>query len=209
MTGDPAHETEPVGGGLVQATLASAGIGAVAGALAGFVWGGIGGRIAMRIVFLTSDDAVRGLTSDDGFEIGRISGNTIFLLFFTTILGAIAGLLYGLLRMVTAGPVWAVATGVTIATASAAGAAIVHTDGVDFRFLDPVWLTVGLFVFLPGGWALTVVLLEERLVRADGPLGSLPPLVRRRYRGRTGWVILAALTVLGISDLVSDIATLT
>ena len=114
MTADPAHEAEPVGGGFVHATLASAGIGGVAGAVAGFVWGGVGGRIAMRIVFLTSNDSVRGLTSDDGFEIGRISGNTIFLLFFTTILGAIAGFLYGLLRMVTAGPVWAVATGVTI-----------------------------------------------------------------------------------------------
>jgi len=46
---------------------------ALAGGIAGFVWGGVGGRVAMRIVFLTSDDTVRGVISDDGFEIGRIS----------------------------------------------------------------------------------------------------------------------------------------
>ncbi len=95
--------------GLLEAVLTSAGIGCLAGAIAGFLWGGIGGRIAMRVVFLTSNDSVRGLTSDDGFEIGKISGATILLLIFTTILGAIAGFLYGLLRMVTAGPTWAVA----------------------------------------------------------------------------------------------------
>ena len=38
----------------------------------------------MRIVLLTSDDRVRGLTSDDGFEIDVISVATIFLLIFTS-----------------------------------------------------------------------------------------------------------------------------
>ena len=38
---------------------------------------GIGGRIAMRVVFLTSNERVRGVTSDDGFEIGTFSAATI------------------------------------------------------------------------------------------------------------------------------------
>ena len=145
---------------------ASAGIAGAVGAAAGLVWGGIGGRIAMRVVFLTSNEHVRGLTSDDGFEIGTFSGATIFLLIVTTILGAIAGFGVGIIRMVTSGPTWAVAIGTSLATASFVGASIVHTDGVDFRFLDPLWLTVGLFVLIPGLWGATVVVVTERLLRS-------------------------------------------
>ncbi len=196
-------------GGRVEAVLTSAGIGCLAGASAGVLWGGIGGRIAMRIVFLTSDERVRGLTSDDGFEIGTISNATVFLLIFTAILGAIAGFIYGLLRVITAGPTWAVASGVTIATASAGGAGIVHSDGVDFRFLEPLWLTVGLFVLIPGLWALTVALLTDRFLRPGTLLHSAPHFVQRSYWGLTGWIILAAIAALGIRDLAHDIAALT
>jgi hypothetical protein len=127
-------------------------------AAAGLVWGGIGGRIAMRVVFLTSDDQVRGVPSDDGFEIGTFSGATIFLLIFTTILGGMAGFGVGIIRMFTSGPTWDVVIGTSLSTASFAGASIVHTDGVDFRVLDPLWLTVGLFVLIPGLWGATVVI---------------------------------------------------
>ena len=82
------------------------------------------------------------------------------------------------------------------------------TDGVDFRFLDPVWLTVGLFVLIPGLWGATVVVVTERLLRSDHITG-LPPLVHRRYWGATGWTLLVGITTIGIRDLVADIATLT
>ena len=139
------------------------------GAAAGLVWGGIGGRIAMRVVFLTSNEHVRGVTSDDGFEIGTFSGATMFLLIVTTILGGMAGFGVGIIRMVTSGPTWAVAIGISLAAASFGGASIVHTDGVDFRLLDPLWLTVGLFVLIPGLWGATVVVVTERLLRSATP----------------------------------------
>ena len=68
--------------------------------------------------------------------------------------------------MVTSGPNWAVAIGTSLATASFVGASIVHPDGVDFRLLDPLWLTVGLFVLIPGLWGATVVVVTERLLRS-------------------------------------------
>jgi hypothetical protein len=37
--------------------------------------------------------------------------------------------------------------------AVAVGAAIVHTDGIDFHLLDPAWLAIGLFVAIPGVYA--------------------------------------------------------
>ena len=161
----------------------------------------------MRVVFLSSNDGVRGLTSDDGFEIGTISSATMFLLVFSAILGGIAGFGVGIIRMVTSGPVWAVAIGVSLAAAAFAGAGIVHTDGVDFRLLDPLWLTIGLFVLIPGLWGATVVVATERLLRTN--IEGLPRRVHRRYWGASGWMLLVVITTIGVQGLVTDVATLT
>jgi hypothetical protein len=207
---DPARVARPApaprNDSVLAAFGASGGIAGAAGAAAGLVWGGIGGRIAMRVVFLTSNEYVRGVRSDDGFEIGTFSGATIFLLILTTIFGGVAGLGVGIIRMVTSGPTWAVAIGTSLATAAFVGAIIVHTDGVDFTLLDPLWLTIGLFVLIPGLWGLTVVVVTERLLAHY--LTSLPLLVHRRYWGATGWILLVGITTIGIQNLVTDIATL-
>jgi hypothetical protein len=177
---------------------------AVAGAVAGFVWGGIGGRIAMRVVFLTSNDSVRGVTSDDGFEIGIISGETMALLILTTVFGGFAGVAVGLVRPFLAGRTSAVAAGLGSAVALAAGSVIVHADGIDFRFLDPLWLTVGLFVFLPGAWGATVVLLGNRLVARFRGAQTLvaPPWL---WTAVAAWAAVGVIGVLGAIDLVGDI----
>ena len=204
----PSVVSPPRDGSVVAAFCASSALAGAVGAAAGLVWGGFGGRIAMRVVFLTSNERVRGVTSDDGFEIGTISGASMFLLIFAMILGGMAGFGVGILRMVTAGPTWVVAIGTSIAAAAFAGAGIVHTDGVDFRLLDPLWLTVGLFVLIPGLWAATVVVVTERLLRSH-LLEGFPQRVHNRYLGATGWMLLAGITTFGIQGLVADIATLT
>ncbi len=189
------------------ATFAASGvIAAGAGAVAGLLWGGIGGRIAMRVIFLTSDDSVRGLTSDDGFEIGRFSTATMALLILATILGGAAGFGFGIIRMVTSGPTWAVAIGMSLASAAYGGARIVHTDNIDFHALGPLWVTVGLFVLIPGLWGATVVFLTERFLRAD--LEGLPARVQRRYWSATGWVALVGITAIWTRHLLDDITTL-
>ena len=193
---------------VVAAFGVSALVAATAGAAAGLVWGGIGGRIAMRVVFLTSDERVRGLMTDDEFEIGRFSaGDTIFLLIGTTIFGWVAGLGVGIIRMVTSGPTWAVAVGTSLATAASVGASIVDADGRDFRLLEPLWLTVGLFVLIPGLWGATVIVGTERIVHSNQFTG--PPRVHRRYWGATGWILLVGIAIIGIRDLLTDIAMLT
>jgi len=174
----------------------------------------MGGRIAMRIVLLTSDDRVRGLTSDGGFEIGVISAATIFLLIATSILGTIAGLLYGFIRMLLRGPRWLVATGVGIAAAAGAGGGmLVHADGIDFQLLGPLWLTVGLFLLIPGAWGVTVVVLTERLLKSGRIHPYLPHPIDKRLWGAVGntagWLLLAVITALGLLDLVRDVARLT
>ena len=73
---------------LVSATI-------IIGAVSGAIVGGVGGRIAMRILVLTSDEAVKGVTSDDGFEIGRFTlSDTAGLVIITMFIGVLAALLY-------------------------------------------------------------------------------------------------------------------
>jgi hypothetical protein len=135
-------------------------VGAAAGAVVGAVVGGVGGRLAMLILRFTSSDSVIGIESDDGFEIGVISTRTIGLILGMAALGAVNGVLYAALRETIPEslrlPLWTTATG------AAAGALIVHEDGVDFTLLDPSMLAIFFFVALPTVAAAIVVVLVER-----------------------------------------------
>jgi len=54
------------------------------------------------------------------------------------------------------------------------GAALVHTDGVDFRLLGPPWLTIGLFVAIPGVYAALLTVLAERLLEESSWFAHAP-----------------------------------
>ena len=66
---------------------ATLGAGVSAGFLAGVLIGGVGGRLAMLALRLTSDPSLNGVSTDDGFTIGRVSLQTLFLLGVTAGLG--------------------------------------------------------------------------------------------------------------------------
>lgn len=135
-------------------------VGAAAGAIAGAVVGGFGGRLAMLLLRLTSSDDVLGMTSDDGFEIGVVTFDTLQLVLAMAMLGGINGVLYAAFRGAIPPrarlPLW------SLFAAALGGANIVHEDGVDFTFLEPAALAVALFVLLPGAAAAAVVVLVER-----------------------------------------------
>jgi hypothetical protein len=151
----------------------------VIGAGSGAVIGGLGGRLAMRILFLTSGDGVKGLTSDDGFEIGRFTlGDTAGLVVITALIGIFAALLYLVARPFVASlgiptvPAMAVFYGVI------GGAMLVHTDGIDFRVLKPAVLAVALFVAISAGFGAVVTHLIGRAATA----GAWP-------RTRSWWLL--------------------
>ncbi len=135
-------------------------VGAAAGAIAGFLVGGIGGRLAMLLLRLTSPDAVIGLTSDDGFEIGVITTSSLTFVLQMTMLGGVNGVLYAAARNVIPVrlrlPLWAAFAGLF------GGANFVHEDGVDFTVIEPALLAILLFVALPAVAAALVVVLVER-----------------------------------------------
>ncbi len=135
-------------------------VGAAAGAIAGLLIGGIGGRLAMLLLRLTSPDFVIGVRSDDDFEIGVFTTDTIQLIAAMTMFGALNGVAYAAVRgWIPARlrlPLW------TAVSATVVGAGVVHEDGVDFTLLEPAALSIALFVALPAAAAALVVLLVER-----------------------------------------------
>ncbi len=135
-------------------------LGAAAGGAGGALVGGVGGRLAMFLLRLTSDRAVRGIESDDGFVIGRFDVvSTLSLLLVTTVLGAIVGLI------VIAGRPFFPRRGMPIAWALAGavtgGAILIHQDGVDFNALEPPELAVALFIAIPAAGAGLIAWLTE------------------------------------------------
>lgn len=141
----------------------------IIGAIGGFTIGGLGGRLAMRILFITSDSSVKGLESDDGFEIGRFTlGNTVSLLIVTTFIGVLAALLYLLahpfvVRLGVNAVAW------TALFYGVIGASLmVHPDGVDFRRLDPVALGIVMFVAICAGFGAAVAAFLGRATQPGG-----------------------------------------
>lgn len=122
-------------------------LGAAAGGIGGMLVGGIGGRLAMLLLRITSPGYVSGLESDDGFEIGVISLDTLNLIATTAFLGALAGVfvVLALTYMPWGWTTWAWA----LPGATLGGAGLIHGDGVDFTLIQPHWLAVSLFVAVP------------------------------------------------------------
>lgn len=164
------------------ATLLSGGL--LAGLICGAVIGGIGGRLAMLLLRLTSDDTLAGRPTDDGFAIGAVTTDTLFLIAVTTALGAVGGLIYLGLRLWLPPRLRPMLAGLLAATAG--GALIIHPNGVDFTMLTPRWLAVVLFVLLPAAYGISVSIMTERLLRAGG--GG-----NRRWQ----WLALIPLVLIG------------
>lgn len=122
----------------------------LAGVTLGVLVGGVGGRLAMLVLRLTSPDTVVGLTSDDGFEIGRVTlGGTYNLLLVGAVFGVLGAALYGLVAPWLIGPPWFRHTTTALGSGAVVGSMLVHTDGIDFRALEPAWLAIASFVAIP------------------------------------------------------------
>ncbi len=178
------------------ATLAS---GVSAGFLTGLLIGGVGGRLAMLLLRLTSDPALRGAPTDDGFTIGVFSTQTLFLLGVTAGLGILGGLFYLIVRGWIPGRCRVVV--MTVYVGLVGGAGLISPDGIDFNALSPLPLAVAMFVGIAGAYGAVMPWLTERLLR-DGSvmhrgkvwIAGLLPLVAANIVGIL--VVLLALLVL-------------
>jgi hypothetical protein len=165
---------------------------AVAGALAGAVIGGIGGRLAMFVLRLTSDPALRGLKTDDDFTIGIFSGATLFLVIVTTVLGMIGGLVYLVVRgwLPQRGRPWLFGA----LTGIVGGATVIRPGRIDFTLLEPLGLAVVMFIVLPAVYGVAVSLLAERFLADDSAFGRSKAWI-------AGLVLLLPLGFFGVVGL--------
>jgi hypothetical protein len=195
-TGDHDHtsgETPPT---LVAELLRWVRIVTIAGVTTGILLIGVGSRLAMLLLRVTSDDSIRGRTSDDGFIIGRFGfADTYGLIQIGALVGVIGATAYLLLRRWLIGPGWFRVVTVGLASGAVGGAMLLHDDGIDFRVLGPRWLTISLFVAIPAVFGATV-----------GPaVEATQGLDHRRARRWTKYVVAVAI---GPAALVSYIFVL-
>jgi hypothetical protein len=144
----------------------------VAGISTGVLVAGVGSRLAMLVLRLTSPDAVVGVKSDDGFEIGRFTlGGTNSLLALGAVVGIIGAAAYRAVQPWLLGPSWFQRLTVAAASGVVVGSMLVHADGIDFRLLKPLWLAVGLFVALPALFGVAMAAAVDRAVDVEPPSG--------------------------------------
>jgi hypothetical protein len=177
------------------------GIAVLAGAVSGFLVGGIGGRLFMFVLAQLNPDAA-GVTSDDGFVMGRFTASgTINLLVVTTVIGVIGGLLFMALHGLRFGPPWFLVLSMPVGATIVVGSVLVHSDGVDFTLLKPAWLAVALTLAVPFFYTLLLAWLVDRwLDDRPGVWAALPSGVAWTAR-----VALTVLVVLTLSDLMSTV----
>jgi hypothetical protein len=129
-------ETSPADwrGATEQAARRLAAITAVGGML-GLLVGGVGGRLAMMLLARLNPE-VTGATSDDRFRIRQFTtADTMNLLLIGAGFGVLGAGVYAVVRGLHVGPHWSQVLSISAGPAVVVGAAIVHTDGVDFRLL--------------------------------------------------------------------------
>ena len=141
-----------------------------AGVPAGLIVVGIGSRLAMLLLRVTSSESVIGVTSDDGFTIGRFTFTDSYgLMQIGALVGPIGAATYLLLRRWLIGPRWFGDVTVALAAGAVGGSMLLHADGVDFALLGPRWLAIGLFVAIPALFGVTVAIAVDAVERRTPP----------------------------------------
>ena len=159
----------------------------VAGVPVGILVIGLGSRLAMFVLRVTSPDYVVGMTSDDGFEIGRITlSGTYQLLALGALVGVIGALAYVAVAPWLIGPGWFRRLTVGVTAGALVGSLVIVPGGIDFTFLEPTWLAVALFVGLPVVSGMVLTLAVDVVAAPES----------WTVRGRTAWLLPVILLAL-------------
>jgi hypothetical protein len=160
------------------------------GALSGVIAVGVLGRLAMFLLAYLNPVAT-GVTSDDGFVMGQFTlSGSLQLAASGLQFGVIGVFFYLALRGLMVGPGWFRLLSISLGPALVIGAIIVHTEGVDFNVLEPVWLAALLFIGVPFAYCALLHVFSVRALSSDRPL--MRPLL---VLGLVPWLVLLPLTL--------------
>ncbi len=183
----------------------------VAGIATGVVVAGVGSRLAMFLLRLTSPDRVIGVTSDDGFIIGRFTlSGTYNLLHLGAVVGVIGAGAYWLVAPWLIGPNWFRRLTVAAGSGAVVGSMLVHADGIDFTLLEPTWLAIGLFVALPAVFGAVLAVTVDRVARpgswtSRGRIRPALPLVAVALFPISAFPTVLVAVMLGFASFVTDL----
>lgn len=150
---------------------------------------GVLGRLAMLLLAALNPDAT-GVTSDDGFVMGQVTLTGSAQLALAGLqFGVIGAGFYVIVRGLMIGPSWFRLLSISLGPAIVIGAIVVHTDGVDFQLLGPLWLAAGLFIALPAAYVALLHVLGERALERWSPPNALVVV------GLAPWVLLLPVTL--------------
>ncbi len=159
----------------------------VTGLSVGIVGIGLGSRLAMFLLRLTSPDKVVGLESDDDFVIGQFTlGGTYNLVTIGAAVGFIGAVAYVAVAPWLIGGVWLRRVTIGVAGGAVVGAMLVHSDGIDFKVLEPLTFAVALFVGLPALVAVLIATVADTVAAPDS----------WTTRGRRRWLVPLILVAL-------------
>jgi hypothetical protein len=143
----------------------------------------------MLLLRVTSPEFVRGIESDDGFVIGRLTlSGTILLLSLGSGFGIIGAFAYRLVAPALIGPPWLRQLTIAFGAGAVVGSMLVHPNGVDFTVLELTWLAIAVFVAIPVGFGATIGPALECWDRTDAWVNRgkwrrwLLPIANRRLR---------------------------
>jgi len=126
---------------------------------------GVVARVCMFVLAQTNP-SVAGMTSDDGFTIHQFTlSGSLNLALVGAVFGALSGVCWTVLAPLKTGPAWFRRTSISVGAGVVVGSQLVHSDGIDFPFLDnPALLAVAMFVLIP---VLHVLALDVLAVRVQ------------------------------------------
>jgi hypothetical protein len=118
-----------------------------------------------------------------------------------TVLGAVAGLVWVVVRGLRFGPPWWRAVSMPLGAGIVIGGMLVHADGVDFTLLGPPALAVGLTIAVPVLATVIVTALGDRWIGSDHTVWQVLP-------APFAWVARAGVTLLIGASAVGLVADL-
>lgn len=129
---------------------------------------GVLSRLVMLLLASMNPDAA-GVRSDDGFIMGQVTlSGSLQLAGAGAQIGAVGAFIYIAVRGLMIGPSWFRLLSISVGPGVVVGSVLVHTTGVDFNILEPLWLTIGSFVLLPVVFCAALHLLAEKALTSGG-----------------------------------------
>jgi hypothetical protein len=180
-------------------------IGTLTGVVAGAIAGGLGSRLAMRITALMTEEALQGRLTEAQARVGEITAEgTLFLVFFSVVMGIYGGLLYRATLSWMPAKNWLKGLGFGFVLLLVHGTMLIKGDNFDFGRFGLVLVNLGMFILIPIAFGLIAAYTESWLEKHYSVFVFRPKALVLYLPAILGVTLLVLLTVNAIQSLASN-----